>query len=59
LSLHPRKGGPKNLPIIEENLDDAEDDEKKAMSGKPRLVIVGGGWGVSDRPDCRPNITSC
>jgi len=45
LALHPRVGGKKNLPIIEVNLD-AEDDAKKSMRGKPRLVIVGGGWGV-------------
>lgn len=47
LSLHPRKGGKKNLPILEVNLDDEEDDTKRAMKDKPRLVIVGGGWGVS------------
>lgn len=47
LSLHPRRGGKKNLPILEVNLDDEEDDEKRKMQGKPRLVIVGGGWGVS------------
>jgi hypothetical protein len=46
LSIHPRTGGPKNLPIIEVNLDD-EDEGKKEMAGKPRLVIIGGGWGVS------------
>lgn len=46
LSLHPRRGGPKNLPIIESNLDDNE--EKGGMKNKPRLVIIGGGWGVSD-----------
>jgi NADH dehydrogenase len=47
LSLHPRRGGKKNLPIIEVNLD-AEEAEKKSMGDKPRLVIIGGGWGVSD-----------
>jgi hypothetical protein len=47
LSLHPRLGGKKNLPVLEVNLDSEEDDEKRAMKGKPRLVIVGGGWGVS------------
>lgn len=46
LSLHPRRGGEKNLPIIEVNLD-AEEVEKLGMKNKPRLVIVGGGWGVS------------
>lgn len=47
LSLHPRRGGPKNLPIIEVNIDDEEDEEKRAMKDKPRLVILGCGWGVS------------
>lgn len=47
LSLKPRVGGKKNLPIIEVNLDDEEDETKRAMRGKPRLVVVGGGWGVS------------
>lgn len=46
LSLEPRKGGKKNLPILEVNLDEEEDDDKRAMKGKPRLVIVGGGWGA-------------
>lgn len=45
LSLHPRRGGKKNLPIIEVNLD-AEEAEKLGMKDKPRLVIVGGGWGA-------------
>lgn len=48
LSLHPRRGGKKNLPILEVNLD-AEEAEKQGMKNKPRLVIVGGGWGVSSR----------
>lgn len=47
LSLKPRVGGKKNLPIIEVNLDDEEDETKRAMKGKPRLVVIGGGWGVS------------
>ncbi|KAL7419107.1 hypothetical protein Q5752_005943 [Cryptotrichosporon argae] len=46
LSLHPRRGGKKNLPIIEANLDDEEDDQKRAMKNKPKLVIIGGGWGA-------------
>lgn len=45
LSLHPRRGGKKNLPIIEVNLDGAEDEAKKGMQKKPRLVVIGGGWG--------------
>ena len=47
LSLHPRLGGPKNLPIIEANLDDEQDEEMKKLMHKPRLVVLGGGWGVS------------
>lgn len=47
LALHPRRGGPKNLPIIDMLLDDEESDVKAAMVGKPRLLIIGGGWGVS------------
>ena len=47
LSLHPRLGGKKNLPIIESNLEDEQDETTRNLSQKPRLVIVGGGWGVS------------
>jgi hypothetical protein len=47
LALQPRRGGKKNLPILEANLDSEEDDVRRAMQDKPRLVIVGGGWGVS------------
>jgi NADH dehydrogenase len=39
LALQPRRGGPKNLPIAEAFIDD---DVSKS---KPRLVILGGGWG--------------
>ncbi|OCF75822.1 NADH dehydrogenase [Kwoniella mangroviensis CBS 8886] len=46
LSLKPRLGGKKNLPILEVNLDDEEDDAKRKMKGKPRLVVIGGGWGA-------------
>jgi NADH dehydrogenase len=46
LALAPRRGGPKNLPIIEVNIDDKESDEKTRCEGKPRLVILGGGWGA-------------
>jgi hypothetical protein len=28
-------------------VDDEEDEENKKLAEKPRLVIVGGGWGVS------------
>ncbi|KAG9041197.1 hypothetical protein FS842_002682 [Serendipita sp. 407] len=46
LALNPKLGGPKNLPIAEVNLDDEENEECIRMAGKPRLVIVGGGWGA-------------
>lgn len=47
LALHPENGGPKNLPVVSSYVDDEEDDEQIALGKKPRLVIVGGGWGVS------------
>jgi len=46
LALQPETGGPKNLPIVAAFLSDMEDPEKERISQKPRLVIVGGGWGV-------------
>ncbi|TXT08859.1 hypothetical protein VHUM_02987 [Vanrija humicola] len=61
LSLHPRRGGPKNLPIIEANLDDEEDEIKKAIGDKPRLVIIGGGFGavalIQSLPSDAYNVT--
>lgn len=45
LALNPRRGGPKNLPILEIFLDDDDSEEKKRQKEKPRLVILGGGWG--------------
>jgi len=46
LALHPKRGGPRNLPIVCVQVDDEEDEENKRLAEKPRLVIVGGGWGV-------------
>ena len=46
LALHPERGGPRNLPIVRVQVDDEEDEENKRLAEKPRLVIVGGGWGV-------------
>lgn len=46
LALHPERGGPKNLPVARILVDDEEDEEAKLLATKPRLVIVGGGWGV-------------
>ncbi|KAK5658214.1 hypothetical protein OQA88_2189 [Cercophora sp. LCS_1] len=45
LALNPRRGGPKNLPIIEVCIDDDDDEERQKQKEKPRLVILGGGWG--------------
>jgi hypothetical protein len=47
LALHPERGGPKNLPIARVLVDDEEDDASKALSKRPKLVIIGAGWGVS------------
>ena len=44
LALNPRRGGPKNLPIVECLLDDADTPEKQAQRTKPRLVVLGTGW---------------
>ncbi|KAI5805047.1 hypothetical protein EDC01DRAFT_757747 [Geopyxis carbonaria] len=41
LALNPRRGGPKNLPIAEVLLD----DENGEATNKPRLVVLGCGWG--------------
>ncbi|KAH8681649.1 pyridine nucleotide-disulfide oxidoreductase-domain-containing protein [Xylariales sp. PMI_506] len=45
LALKPRRGGPKNLPIIDAYLDDDDTEEKRIQKGKPRLVVLGSGWG--------------
>jgi len=47
LALHPENGGPKNLPVVKALVDDDDDEENKKLAEKPRLVIIGGGWGVS------------
>ncbi|KAI2619198.1 pyridine nucleotide-disulfide oxidoreductase-domain-containing protein [Hypoxylon sp. NC1633] len=44
-ALYPRRGGPKNLPILEALLDDDDSEESKKRKAKPHLVILGGGWG--------------
>jgi len=46
LALHPNRGGPNNLPIVSAFLGDEEDEANNSLVGKPRLVIVGGGWGA-------------
>lgn len=50
LALHPENGGPKDLPIARVLVGDEEDEINKQLSQKPRLVIIGGGWGVSSYP---------
>lgn len=45
LALQPRRGGPKNLPIAEVYIDDDDSEEARNSKQKPRLVILGGGWG--------------
>lgn len=45
LALNPRRGGPKNLPILEHYIDDNECESLKAQRDKPKLVILGTGWG--------------
>lgn len=45
LALHPRKGGAKNLPIAEALIDDEDTEDHKQRKDKPKLVILGGGWG--------------
>ncbi|EST06899.1 Pyridine nucleotide-disulfide oxidoreductase, NAD-binding domain protein [Kalmanozyma brasiliensis GHG001] len=44
LALSPKKGGPKNLPVLTSYAEDEQDEVSKKLAGKERLVIVGGGW---------------
>ncbi|KAF2217102.1 hypothetical protein CERZMDRAFT_104556 [Cercospora zeae-maydis SCOH1-5] len=45
LALSPRRGGPKNLPIAEYFIDDEENEKMREQKHKPKLVILGTGWG--------------
>ncbi|BFZ56562.1 hypothetical protein PYCC9005_003609 [Savitreella phatthalungensis] len=45
LALTPNRGGPKNLPIAEEMIDEYEDGDAKPH-GREKLVILGSGWGA-------------
>lgn len=45
MALSPRRGGPKNLPIAEVHIDDDDSAEMARQKDKPKLVILGGGWG--------------
>ncbi|KAI9821709.1 MAG: hypothetical protein M1827_002290 [Pycnora praestabilis] len=44
-ALNPRRGGPKNLPIAEVMVDDEDSPLKMKQKDKPKLVILGSGWG--------------
>ena len=44
-ALNPRTGGPKNLPIAEVLVDDEDCVEMQTQKDKPKLVILGCGWG--------------
>src|SRR5436190_7299037 len=45
VALTPSRGGPKNLPIASILLDDESTAEFAAQKDKPKLVILGTGWG--------------
>ncbi|WEW57769.1 NADH dehydrogenase [Emydomyces testavorans] len=45
MALNPRRGGPKNLPIADTLIDDQDSGSKEAQKDKPKLVILGTGWG--------------
>lgn len=45
LALSPRRGGPKNLPICDVFIDDDDCETMREQKDKPKLVILGGGWG--------------
>ena len=45
LALYPPHGGPKNLPIAEVLVGDYDSEEMMDQRDKPRLVILGTGWG--------------
>jgi NADH dehydrogenase len=45
LALNPRRGGPKNLPIADVLVGDYDSDSMIEQKDKPRLVILGTGWG--------------
>ena len=44
-ALSPRRGGPKNLPIAEVLVDDEDSEQMREQKHKPKLVILGTGWG--------------
>ena len=44
-ALYPRRGGPKNLPIADVLVDDDDCEDNTRKKHKPKLVILGSGWG--------------
>ena len=44
-ALDPPRGGPKKLPIVDCLIDDEDSEEIANQKKKPRLVILGTGWG--------------
>ncbi|KAJ5982157.1 NADH-ubiquinone oxidoreductase 64 kDa subunit [Penicillium sp. IBT 35674x] len=44
-AIEPRRGGPKNLPIADHLMGEYDSEGMVEQSGKPRLVILGTGWG--------------
>ena len=44
-ALYPKRGGPKNLPIAERLVDDDDCPENTRQKHKPKLVVLGSGWG--------------
>ena len=44
-ALNPRIGGPKSLPIVDALIDDDDDEHVQCGREKPRLVVLGSGWG--------------
>jgi NADH dehydrogenase len=44
-ALNPRRGGPKNLCIADVYVDDHDSEIKLNQKDKPKLVILGSGWG--------------
>ncbi|ODV89335.1 hypothetical protein CANCADRAFT_3963 [Tortispora caseinolytica NRRL Y-17796] len=46
LAINPRRGGPKNLPIVEYLLSEYDTSANSHSCNLPRLVILGSGWGA-------------
>jgi ketol-acid reductoisomerase len=44
-ALEHSRGGKKNLKIAMFLVDDEDDAEAKRLLSKPKVVVIGGGWG--------------